>query len=499
MINAPVSRPSVLKRVAWAGVGCVAFGLLCGPGSGVAAGLGEQLNTQLLHGVRWSGRLGLYDFQRDHNLNQPFPGNPTQDPNGGYDVGSVAIGGNIYAQTGQIYGLSAGLGYSFSEALQDKEDYNSNLVGPAGHYRTLNRAYAQYNWPGVRIRAGRQNMHTPFASDDQFAFIPRSFAGFSISARPLDFATHRDRSVDPGEQRIAPADYNNDLLMPMSFHDQRQDKPKWQVYFARMYKFESRSSSHFQDGNRYVPDTSGFYTLGTHARQSTAHGDYIAQLWHYNFNDTADLQYVEAGYQLPALAVSDGFDGIKPFIRLQYTHESEAGQAKLGPIDADVYGAKLGVRSAHFGLSVVGHYSPTHEGSFRGGQVAHPYTDLSGLFYTDTMNDGVGDLGPGYGYGVRANVRATDEFSLFSRYIRYVARYGQSHDFYDTSGPQGFAANTPITHNQHSWGWDTGVTLSLSMISPVLEGFKLQDVLGVTDFEGSHRFYDNRLRLFYKF
>lgn len=463
-----------------------------------------------MHGTQLSGRLGVYDFARNHNINKPFPGNPTQDPDANYNLRALAAGGNLYAETGMVYGLSAAAGVSFSEALRDKDNLNPNLVGPKGHYRTLNRAYLQFNLSGLRVRAGRQNIHTPFVSDDQFGFIPRSFAGFSIAADPIalatdaqapkdDFGTGKTVAGSATRQRLAPVAYDNDLLMPLTFAGKTQAHPKWRVYFARMYKFERRTSDHFQDGNRYTPNTSGFYTLGTHIRQDTGHGDYIGQVWHYNFNGTADLQYVEGGYQLPALWVSDHFDGIKPYARLQYVHETEAGVAKLGPIDAEVYGAKLGVRTSHVGLSLVGHYAPVHADSFRGGQVAHPYTDLSGLFYTDTINDGVGDLGPGFGYGVRLDGQASDNISVFSRYVRYRARFGQSHDFYDVSGPQGFAANTPITRNQDSWGWDSGFTYDFGALSDRLAGLQIQDTLGITDFHGSHKFFDNRFRLFYKF
>ncbi|RJS94131.1 hypothetical protein D3260_06105 [Salinisphaera sp. Q1T1-3] len=476
-------------------------------GEEAAGGFLQQAEQQWVRGIRLHGRVGLYDFYRDHNLNQPFPGQRDGQADDDYELESLAVGGNIYAETGTLYGFSAGLGFSFAQALRDKTDYNPNLVGATGHYRTLNRAYLQYNIDGVRVRAGRQNIYTPFASDDQFAFIPRSFAGFSVAVDPLALTRGEDTDFDTGKtkkgtlsrQRKAPVSYDNDLLMPMTFAGDVASMPKWRVYFARMYKYESRQSDHFADGNRYVDDTSGFYTLGTHVRQRTHVGDYIAQVWHYNFNDTADLQYVEAGYQTPALLGGENFSGIRPYARVQYVHETEAGAARLGNVDAQVYGAKFGVRTAHVNLAAVGHYAPRHEGSFRNGGVVHPYTDLSGLFYTDTMNDGVGDLGPGYGYGGRLDIQATDNISGFTRYVRYLARDGQSHNFYNYDGPRGFAAGTPITHDEHSWGWDTGVTFDLGAISDKLAGVQIQNTLGITGFENSQTFYDDRFRLFYKF
>lgn len=468
----------------------------------------DKFIDQVVEGTELTGRLGIYDFRRWHDTNRPFPNVDDQDED--FDTRATAYGGDIYAQTGMLYGFSGGFGISFADSIHDYDNPNANLIGADGSIHAVTQGYLQYNLPGLRVRAGRQLINTPFASTDQFTFIPRSFSGGSVALRPLEIFGEggSDRQtaqqVETGRNRqaptrLAPQNYMNDQYMPFGFDAGVDDQPTWQLFAARMTRYESRFTDEFTTDNRYVEDTAGLFTAGTTIRQNTEGGDFIGQVWHYTFFDTAKLQYAEAGYEMPTLMADADWGGFEPYVRAQYVHETETGSAKLGNIDADVYGAKLGVHSRHIGVAVVGHYSPLHESSFRGGQVAHPYSDLSGLFYTDTMNDGVGNLGPGYGLGGRIDIQPSSNLELFTRYVHYEAKRGQSHAFFDYAGDQGYAAGVPIVEDQNSWGWDNGVTLDLAAFSPQLEGLKIQNILGITDFDGADRFYDNRLRIFYEF
>ncbi|MQM38960.1 hypothetical protein KBTX_02981 [wastewater metagenome] len=464
----------------------------------------DRFVQQVVKGTQLNGQLGIYDFRRFHDTNRPYPN--IDDPDDDFDTRSNAFGGSVSARTGILYGLSAGFGVSFAEPIYDYDNPNANLVGPDEGLHAITEGYLQYNMPGLRLRGGRQLINTPFANTDQFTFIPRSFSGASVAIRPLEMAGGGDdasgaqaRRDEEASARVAPPDYANNQYMPFKFDAPVDSRPTWQVYAARMTRYESRFSDEFTTDNRYIEDTSGLFAAGTTIRQNTADGDYIGQLWHYTFFDTARMQYVEAGYQMPTVMAGTDWGGFEPYIRVQYAREEETGRAGVGDIDADVYGLKLGVHSRRVSAALVGHYSPQHEGSFRDGGLVHPYSDLSGVFYTDTMNDGVDGLGPGYGIGGRLDVTFSDGVDLFTRYVYYEAKRGQSHAFYSYDGDRGYAAGVPIVEDQNSWGWDTGITFDLGAFSPQLEGLKVQNVLGITDFDGAERFYDNRLRLFYQF
>lgn len=447
----------------------------------------DRFVEQVVTGSELTGELGVFDFRRVHDNNRPYPS--IDDPNSDFDTRSNAFGGSMGVETGIFYGFSAQFGISFAEPIVSYENPNENLVGPDEGLYAIPQGYLQYNRPGLRVRGGRQLINTPFANKDQFALIPRSFSGASVAVRPLEW----------GSERAAPSDYTINQYMPFEFDATVSGQPTWQIFIARMTRYQSRFNDEFTDGNRYLEDTPGLFTVGTTFRSNTADGDYIGQIWHYTFFDTASLQYAEVGYQMPAVTDAAGSGGFEPYVRMQYARGEEAGRARMGEIDADIYGLKIGVQSRKISAALVGHYSPLNEGTFRDGQLVHPYSDLSGVFYTDTMNNGVDGLGPGSGLGGQLDVTFTRNIEIFTRYVYYEAKRGQSHAFYNFEGDRGFAAGIPIVEDQNSWGWDTGITVNLGVFSAHLEGLKLENVLGITDFDGAERFYNNRLRVLYQF
>ena len=457
---------------------------------------------QVVEGTELTGELGIFDFRRFHDTNRPFPN--IDDPEDDFNTRSNAFGGSLAVRTGALYGWSANVGISFAEPIINYENPNENLVGPDDGLFSVTQAYLQYSRPGLQLRGGRQLLNTPFANTDQFAFIPRSFNGYSAAVQPLEWQSS-------GTDHQAPTDYEHDPLMPFEFeaepsveptigHSATENKaPIWHIFVARMTRYQSRFDDRFTTANRYVENTSGLFTLGTTLRNTTEYGAYIAQVWHYTFFDTARMQYAELGYQSPALMESAHSDGLKPFIRAQYVREEETGRAAMGEIDATIYGLKVGVQAKRFSVELVGHYSPLQEGSFRDGQLVHPYSDLSGVFYTDTMNNGVDGLGPGYGLGGRVDIAISDHVEVFTRYVHYEAKRGQSHAFYIFDGERGYAAGIPIVENQNSWGWDISLRVDMGVFSQHLDGFVIENVLGITDFDGAERFYNNRLRFLYQF
>jgi len=462
----------------------------------------DRFVQQVVEGAELTGELGIYDFRRFHDTNRPYPN--IDDPDNDFDTRSNALGGSVSARTGMFYGVSAGFGISFAEPIYDYENPNTNLVGSDKGLQAITEGYLQYNMPGLRLRGGRQLLNTPFATTDRFTFIPRSFSGVSLAVRPLELAgrddgpdqTHRSSAAS---ERAAPANYPNDPHMPFEFDASADSQPVWQLFAARMTRYQSRFEDEFTSDNRYIEDTPGLFAAGSTVRQNTPNGDYVAQFWYYTFFDTARMQYVELGYQMPRMMADTEWGGFEPYVRVQYVREGETGRAGLGVIDADIYGLKLGVQSRRLSAALLAHYSPLREGTFRDGQLVHPYSDLSGVFYTDTMNNSVDGLGPGYGIGSRLDVTFSDGVEGFSRYVYYQAKRGQSHAFYDYDDDRGYAAGVPLVEDQNSWGWDIGVTVDLGEYSAQLSGLKMQNVLGITDFDGADRFYNNRLRLFYEF
>lgn len=485
----------------------------------------DKFMNQVVDGTQIHGRVGVYDFRRWHDLNTPYPGN---DPGAPYKNRSTAYGLDITLQTGMIYGFSAGLGVVYESNFYNPESgswgVNSNL-SPNGGVQTIPQGYLQYNATGFRLRAGRQLLNLPFAAADEFSFNPRAFQGVSAAVRPLEImqgygsasggqGTLNDKP-NGNLARLAPENMENNQYMPLSMDAPNSAMPEWQLFAAKMTRFKPRGpvekftriNNFYNDSNGHGVKTNGLWTVGTSYSNNTDHGNYIAQYYHLTFQNIENLEYVEGGYMAPTMDANSSFGGFAPYARAQYVHGYNASSSTVNQdIQADIFGLKLGVKSQYVDFAVMGNVSPQHGGTFNDGQLLHPYSDLSGVLYTDTMNDGIQNIGPGWALGARLDVHTPQGFGFFTRYVHYQAKHGHYHEFYglnvaaaNNNGANGVFNGVPEVNNQNSWGWDAGLSYDFGKMAPALEGLNVSDTLGLTHFSGAPNFYDNRVRVYYTF
>lgn len=472
----------------------------------------DQFMKQVVNGSQVHGRVGFYDFRRWHDTNQPYPGQAaTKDD---YNTENTNFGAQIGIATGRIYGFSAGAEFVYEEPL-----YGNNAAGTklncnlaCGQAVTnLTQGYLQYNAYGLQLRAGRQLLNTPLAGADQFTFLPRSLQGVTAVWRPLqtmdmmDSAQTNDNTGPVINQaRIADAqNYETDQYLPFDLSAPMMDQAEWQLFAAKITRREGRGNAdHFTTSNRYFNNVAGFWSVGTTFRNVTKSGQIIGQYYHYRFQQTESADYGELGYMAPTIGTGD--TQWAPYVRAQAVAAYDADNDRIPQgINSQIFGLKIGVSTPLYGFSIFGDFSPVHQGSFNHGQLLHPYTDLSGVLYTDTMNNDLQEFGPGWGAGARVDFTPTDNLSMYARYVQYEAKYGHQHDFYFS----GSVAN-PITdksfvgtevRNQKSSAIGIGATYDLGGISKQLAGLKIGDNLGITKFDGSPNFYDNRIRFYYSF
>lgn len=486
----------------------------------------QKFMKQVVKGSQVHGRVGVYDFRRWHDTNQPFPGQNPRKNNPNYDVHNDNYGAQIGITSGRIFGFSGGAQFVYESSFYGNNAsdtaLNCNLAGSGcggngSSVTDLTEGYLQFNAYGTQIRAGRQLLNTPLAGADQFTFLPRSFDGVSVVMKPLQTMSRlRYRSEMASSQGSASSraqitqeatpdnqNYTTDQYLPFpGLNASTMSRPDWQLFGAAIHKYEGRgNSSKFVHGNRYFKNGGGFWAAGTSVTDVTPKGQFIGQYYHYNFYNTEDADYVEGGYMMPTIGSGD--TAFAPYIRAQYLKAYNGDKSRIPQgIDADLYGVKLGVQMKEVGFSVFGDYSPTHNGSFNHGQYLHPYTDLSGVLYTDTMNDGLQEIGPGWAAGARVDFTPTDNFSMYARYVHYVARHGHYHDFL-YSGPYNQISDASFfgqeVNNQKSNGIGVGFTYDLGGVWHQLAGLKIGDNLGVTKFNGAPTFYDNRVRFYYSF
>ncbi|MDQ6629032.1 MAG: hypothetical protein M3Z29_11400 [Pseudomonadota bacterium] len=443
-----------------------------------------------------SGHARLYDFREWHAANQPYP---TQDRQDRHDDRGTALGGDIVLRSPTWHGLSAGLSVYSQQALLHYDAENSSL---APHVTHFGEAYARHESSVTRFTVGRQLMYTPFANGDQFTMLPRSFEGISGAASFGGDDVVAQKKQHSGRFDLA-------VLAPFAF-DAKPGAPELKVYAARMTRYESRFASDFDRDNRYssglhqvdpsIPtQTPGLFSAGLEYSQGTPAGDLLARLWDYTFFNYARLQFIEAGFQGPSLVAE-----ARPYARVQYIHEAEAGAAYAGRVKATYSGVKIGIRTSAADLALVLERAPRHVGTFRNGGLLHPYSDLSGVLYDDALNSSLEDLGPGRAIGVQFDYSPGKQYTLTTKYVRYLAYYGTNGAFYSYDGPSYFAAKGLVAGqtipDQSSYELDFGATLHGAALAPNLKAFSISDNLGIRGgFGGARRFFVNRLRLIYSF
>lgn len=457
----------------------------------------DSVWSQLMDGSI-SGRARIYDYRHWNFENAPYPNEP-QDSS--HDDQATFVGGDVLLRSGSVAGFSAGVSLFTEQRLIPYSVPNSE-VRPLNQ---LGESFLQWQKSMVQLRFGRQLLNTPFAAPDMFTGVPRSFYGLSVSLHVLDsHAKPPDTFDDRTPDGNPPGPFDTAVQLPFQ-GDSKPGDPDLKIFLARISRYESRFNNEFTDTNRYGPGlnaadpaipatTPGFFTAGAQYQHGLDEGDVMARAWYYDFRDYADLTYVEGGFQWRT-------QGARPYVMAQYTHESDAGAAFAGAVDANLYGLQVGMNFPKGDVTLVGEWSPDSAGSFRNGALLHPYTDFSQVLYDDTINDGLENLGPGHAYGIQGDMHLGKQLTVHAKLVHYVADYGTNGSFYDYSGPQFFAGdglvNGQLVPDQSSNGLDLGVIWKLTDDK---RGFSIGDDIGFRNgFGGRNTFKEDRLRLVYTF
>ncbi len=407
--------------------------------------------------VKFSGEIGLTNFDYRQYFHTP------QDPH------DLAIGGNIIAHTAEFAGFSAGAGLYVGQTLglenRRSSDYNPELASPDGNRTTLRQAYAQYQSGRLLVRAGRQLVQTPFATQDYFTFHPRAYSGF---AARYDILGDTGKAVEVGAMSLdtSPA--------------------KLSVMAMRMYDFAGRFVDGFTSGSEVSGGrpTRGFLALGVRYNGGIGTTKLVAQSWYYDFIDYARLAYGHVAVRSPIAADREFVAAVQAFRQWNSSGDgrslADATDGVVRSVDAQIYGASVGSRVGNVTVSAIGNFAPTARGAFRNGGALQPYSMIPYTLFTDTLQTGVAELGPGYGYGVNVTFKALKgRFSSSLSAVRYKARFGYGKDVYTYGGPLGFGG-LEATPNQDSWALDA---INILDMSNIVKGLSGSYVLGIAHTE----------------
>jgi hypothetical protein len=269
------------------------------------------------------------------------------------DQGGYALGGRLFAETGSLYGFSAGGAYYVSDDVgTTHRDEARVLLNVPNDVEILGEAYLSFSALGTRLTGGRLLIDTPFANPSDAFMVPVTFTGFGIS----------NQSV-PG------------LTLSAFYLTHIKDRP----------------ADEFVDIGEFVGNRLGGPALASDDTASDR-GTAIAgavyaskqsklQAWGYVFSDYFATGYAEASHRFGEIA------GVIPYAGAQYVHQFETGDELLGDVDARAFGARLGAQLAGADLSVAWNHAPEQRDAFRSGGVLAPYSFATGALFTNSMVD----------------------------------------------------------------------------------------------------------------
>ncbi|WP_297393712.1 OprD family outer membrane porin [Acidiferrobacter sp.] len=390
-------------------------------------------------GMKVNGDIRAYDFTRHYS--GPVAGQQ-----------AFSLGGALNVLSGSVYGFSAGLSFYTAHNLGLNNANPALVDGTLAGYRginTLGQAFVQYDNRRVLVRAGDQSINNPWINASDSRMIPATYQALLAAVKPMTGLT---------------------------------------ISAMRITRFKSRTSDEFSQTDLYnststfnIGGTGGLaggHETGVAAVGADYHGGGLkTAVWGYQFYDLAKMAYAQGSYVLP------GAVGLKPFVGAQVLRETGSGPQYLGPVDATVYGAVVGIKHAGDELSLGYDDLPAHADAFGNGDVVSPYTTgyATDPLYTTSMIQGMIDRKT-TGHALKVSATAY----LLQHRIRLIASFA---DYFNTLYSGYGSARTN----------EADLDLTYFLSGP-LKGLSIRDRIGIAhNLPVVHRFVYNRLMLEYDF
>ena len=340
---------------------------------------------------------------------------------------SASIGGAFGIRSPEVNGFHFGATvYTAQPIGMNSESPEKKFVTlPAENLTILGKLYVQYTGYDWDIKAGRQDLNTPFANASDQQMIPLLYEGITASwdtsIKGLTFEGGRILRFKPFSGDFGKGDSGTK-------ENPLKTSPGAQVESI---------------------DTSGFSMLGMKYKNEGLD----AQAWYYHLNDRFNITYGELNYSF-----AEALNGQKIFYGLQYAHESSGNN--VHPLyrhtSSDIYGGKLGFKNKYNTFFVAWANNPAAEGKFRGGGFSSPYQRAiysgSPIFTSQPTMGFTTNEQPGYAWAIR-NIIHFGQYNIALGYTQLDSKdtvdfYGNSLNSKHTNG-RFIAFNYRPTKNQH--------------------------------------------------
>ena len=133
----------------------------------------DDLKSTFSEGI-FEGRFRFFQFSRDYDDSIPKK--------------DIASGGMLYYRTDPLYGIDAGLAFYTGQEMgvndTDKKVYGllaADANGDHESFSVLGEAFIQGRFKAIAIKAGRQELETPFVNTDDNRLTPQSTESYSLT------------------------------------------------------------------------------------------------------------------------------------------------------------------------------------------------------------------------------------------------------------------------------------------------------------------------------
>jgi hypothetical protein len=360
--------------------------------------------TDILSGVKVDGKARAYRFTRQFS------------PNNGADVNAFSLAGilNLHTDTAADGWGFAVTGMTAQSLGLNVHHPDSTLMGTKNQFSALGQLYLQYRQPLYMVRAGDQELSTPWMGGSDSRVLPATYQAVLLQLNPIDHL---------------------------------------HIYGIRETAWKSRTSSNYFQNNLYYNSAWGGddshggqpYTLnGTTAASLTTTGtqkssgtlvigaDYKAnglktRLWYYDFYRFAKTYYGEATYTVKTGTGFDPFIGIQGMKQNLGSSNSFFGQYGTtangvgGDVNSQVEGAKIGVNIPHGSVFVAYDKVNYNANAFGGGIIISPFTAnyATDPLWTTSMIRGLVELGPGNATKIKGT------YKMFDNHLRVMAAWAR--------------------------------------------------------------------------
>ncbi len=362
----------------------------------------------------------------------------------GQNQDTISYGGGLGYTTARLYGFSLGVSGYLQRGIGHSDDPNrvDSYLGP--NLTAMGEAYVRWQHDKFTITAGNQALDVPFASTYDWRMAPELFQGVSARYGDAD-------------------NYATALWMD-----------RYKTYISNSFTKRTNYNTDFDAfGPAGMTETNGFWGLGGQRKWRAAALGLTGQAWYFNYDDYAKLAYLQG----EALADAGPW---KPFIGVQYLHETGDGKNLAGNVNSQVYGVQLGVKHNSLTATLGYDYIAPHHDAFLNGALVTPYMHnvSSDPLYAQPFLTSTQDLGSGSAYAI--DVKGAPYNGLF---------VGARYSFMDLVAAPGTSS---IDQSEY-------LVYAIYSFSGRLKGLSVSDFFAIQTQPGKGNFVQNRLQLEYAF